>query len=105
MVFGHVLSGADVVRTIENLSVDSKSRPVSDVKITNCGELVLQLKSKCKSTYYDFASAIFIVINFNHSCEKHSSYSLIRRQSFIFLKKIRLSLYSLACFYLFQTYF
>ncbi|CAG5114972.1 unnamed protein product, partial [Candidula unifasciata] len=46
VVFGQVLSGQDVVRAIENLSVDQKSRPTSDVKITNCGELVLQLKSK-----------------------------------------------------------
>lgn len=48
VVFGQVLSGQDVVRAIETLPVDSKSRPTSDVKISNCGELVLQLKSKSK---------------------------------------------------------
>ncbi|KAK3736020.1 hypothetical protein RRG08_009088 [Elysia crispata] len=48
VVFGQVLSGQDVVRAIETLAVDSKSRPTTDVKISNCGELVLQLKSKSK---------------------------------------------------------
>ncbi|GFS25210.1 peptidyl-prolyl cis-trans isomerase 1 [Elysia marginata] len=48
VVFGQVLTGQDVVRAIETLLVDSKSRPTSDVKISNCGELVLQLKSKSK---------------------------------------------------------
>ncbi|KAH9498723.1 hypothetical protein Btru_004676 [Bulinus truncatus] len=48
VVFGHVLSGQDIVRTVENLPVDAKGRPTSEVKITNCGELVLQLKAKAK---------------------------------------------------------
>ena len=43
--------GQDVVRTIENLETDKKSRPQQPVTISNCGELVLQLKAKgrCQS--------------------------------------------------------
>ena len=56
-VFGQVLSGEDIIRTVEALDVDAKSRPKKTVKILNCGELVLQLKSKCKGAlcyYFDF---------------------------------------------------
>lgn len=45
-VFGHVIYGKEVVTKIENLETDEKSRPKVDVKIANCGELVLQVKSK-----------------------------------------------------------
>lgn len=45
-VFGHVIFGKEVVSKIENLETDEKSRPKIDAKIANCGELVLQVKSK-----------------------------------------------------------
>ncbi len=51
MVFGHVISGEDVVRRIEGLPVGEASRPKSDVIIANCGELVPQLKSKGGLSY------------------------------------------------------
>lgn len=46
VVFGEVIRGSDIVDAIENQEVDAKHRPLSDVRISNCGELVLQLKSK-----------------------------------------------------------
>ncbi|MEW8487468.1 MAG: peptidylprolyl isomerase [Candidatus Thiodiazotropha sp.] len=48
VVFGHVIMGQDVVKAVENLETDKKSRPSQPVTISNCGELVLQLKAKGK---------------------------------------------------------
>jgi len=39
-VFGHVISGQAVVKQIEGLPVDKRSRPLQDAKVINCGELV-----------------------------------------------------------------
>jgi cyclophilin family peptidyl-prolyl cis-trans isomerase len=39
VVFGKVLEGMDVVRTIENLPTGQNDRPVQDVVIADCGEL------------------------------------------------------------------
>lgn len=44
-MFGEVVKGHDVIDDIEKQEVDGKHRPLSDVRIVNCGELVLQLKS------------------------------------------------------------
>ncbi|ENN76993.1 hypothetical protein D910_02884 [Dendroctonus ponderosae] len=44
VVFGRVVSGADVVRQIESLPVDANSRPLQDAKIIKCGELIKQAK-------------------------------------------------------------
>ena len=41
VVFGRVVSGSEFVTEMENQKVDSKSRPYADVRVTNCGELVL----------------------------------------------------------------
>ena len=41
VVFGHVVSGADYVTEMENQKVDANHRPYADVRISNCGELVL----------------------------------------------------------------
>lgn len=46
VVFGHVIEGQDVVRKIEDQKVDDNSRPLADVKISSCGELVLQVRPK-----------------------------------------------------------
>lgn len=46
MVFGHVLSGQEVVSHIEGLPVDRMCRPLQDAKVVNCGELVLKMKTK-----------------------------------------------------------
>ncbi|XP_019760203.1 peptidyl-prolyl cis-trans isomerase G isoform X2 [Dendroctonus ponderosae] len=46
VVFGRVVSGADVVRQIESLPVDANSRPLQDAKIIKCGELIKQAKAK-----------------------------------------------------------
>uniref|UniRef100_A0A8W7PVE3 PPIase cyclophilin-type domain-containing protein n=1 Tax=Anopheles coluzzii TaxID=1518534 RepID=A0A8W7PVE3_ANOCL len=46
VVFGHVVSGQDLVRQLEQLPVDRNSRPLQDAMVSNCGELVRQVKAK-----------------------------------------------------------
>uniref|UniRef100_A0A182VYL1 peptidylprolyl isomerase n=1 Tax=Anopheles minimus TaxID=112268 RepID=A0A182VYL1_9DIPT len=46
VVFGHVVSGQDLVRQLEQLPVDRNSRPLQDAMVSNCGELVRQIKVK-----------------------------------------------------------
>lgn len=43
-MFGHVVSGQDLVRQLEQLPVDRNSRPLQDAVISNCGELIRQVK-------------------------------------------------------------
>ena len=50
VIFGHVLQGQEIVSEIEIQRVDDKSRPLVDVKIINCGELIP--KAKAKGTGY-----------------------------------------------------
>ena len=49
VVFGRVVSGYDIVETMENQPVDQNNRPLQLVMIANCGELVLQLPPSVKS--------------------------------------------------------
>ena len=44
MVFGRVVEGQSYVREIENQKVDANHRPYADVRVVNCGELVLVKK-------------------------------------------------------------
>jgi len=46
VVFGHVIEGQDVVKEVERQKVDENSRPLSDIRIASCGELVLQVRPK-----------------------------------------------------------
>ncbi|KAJ1920219.1 hypothetical protein H4219_001452 [Mycoemilia scoparia] len=46
VVFGRVVRGKDIVKTMEKVPVDEKDRPVGIVKISNCGELVLKTQPK-----------------------------------------------------------
>jgi len=39
VVFGHVVEGMDVVKMIENTRTNADDRPISDVVITQCGEM------------------------------------------------------------------
>lgn len=41
VVFGHVVAGKEYVTAVENQKVDVNHRPYADVRIKNCGELVL----------------------------------------------------------------
>ena len=50
VIFGHVLQGQEIVSEIEIQRIDDKSRPLVDVKIINCGELIP--KAKAKGTGY-----------------------------------------------------
>ena len=45
-MFGHVIEGQEVVREVEGLQVDESSRPLVDVTVSSCGELVLQVRPK-----------------------------------------------------------
>lgn len=46
VVFGKVIYGQAIVKQIEGLPVDRKSRPLQDVRIADSGELVLVRKKK-----------------------------------------------------------
>ncbi|CAH3134223.1 unnamed protein product [Porites lobata] len=48
VIFGQVLQGQEIVSEIEIQRVDDKSRPLVDVKIINCGELIPKAKAKEK---------------------------------------------------------
>merc|ERR1711997_1446941 len=48
-VFGEVISGKEVVKEIEELQVDKKSRPLQDAKIIKCGELIPKKKQESES--------------------------------------------------------
>ncbi|KAI2811289.1 anaphase promoting complex subunit cdc16 [Blomia tropicalis] len=48
VVFGHVISGQDVIMKIANQAVDKNNKPLVEVRISNCGELIPQIKSKDK---------------------------------------------------------
>ena len=45
VVFGHTIAGMEYVTAVENQKVDVNHRPYADVRIQNCGELVL-MRSK-----------------------------------------------------------
>ena len=49
VVFGHVVSGQQYVTEMENQKVDTNHRPYADVRISNCGEMVL-MRSEFGST-------------------------------------------------------
>lgn len=46
VVFGQVVSGAEIVRQIEDLPVDRNSRPLEEPTVRACGELIKQVKGK-----------------------------------------------------------
>lgn len=53
-MFGRVIEGQDIVRQIEQLKVDESLRPISNVRMANCGELVLQVRPKGNGTCITF---------------------------------------------------
>ncbi|THV02415.1 hypothetical protein K435DRAFT_653482 [Dendrothele bispora CBS 962.96] len=44
VVFGKVIDGMDVVRTIENVKKGASDRPVEDIIIADCGELEIEVE-------------------------------------------------------------
>lgn len=46
VVFGAVRQGQELVKLIENLAVDESSKPLADVIISHCGELMVKRKKK-----------------------------------------------------------
>jgi hypothetical protein len=59
VVFGHVISGESVVDAIENMAVDSNSRPLKDVVVSHCGQLVL-VSSKIVELMFVFIENLFV---------------------------------------------
>ena len=51
VVFGHVVNGQQYVTEMENQKVDANHRPYANVRISNCGEMVL-MRSELGNTYY-----------------------------------------------------
>ena len=51
VVFGHVLSGQEIVVEIQNQMTGEDGRPLVDVVISNCGELIPQIKPKGNSDW------------------------------------------------------
>jgi peptidyl-prolyl isomerase G (cyclophilin G) len=57
VVFGHVLSGKEIVSQIENIPTDrDTNRPKTEVVIANCGELVRVVKKKKKEATCKYIS-------------------------------------------------
>ena len=52
VVFGHVKSGEELVKQLENVKVDANSKPFTEISIAKSGELVLQVKSKGESIVF-----------------------------------------------------
>ncbi|KAJ8351961.1 hypothetical protein SKAU_G00234370, partial [Synaphobranchus kaupii] len=50
VVFGQVISGDEVIKTIESEKTDASSRPYAEVKVLNCGELIPKSKAKNKKS-------------------------------------------------------
>lgn len=45
-IFGHVVSGEDMIEKINSLPCDNIFRPLQDVKVVKSGELILRPKKK-----------------------------------------------------------
>merc|ERR1712012_392346 len=56
VIFGQVVSGKEVVKEIEELDTDKKDRPLQDVRIVNCGELIRKAKPQTKKKEKSSAS-------------------------------------------------
>eukprot|EP00002_Diphylleia_rotans_P018727 TRINITY_DN3625_c0_g1_i1.p1 TRINITY_DN3625_c0_g1~~TRINITY_DN3625_c0_g1_i1.p1 ORF type:complete len:320 (+),score=80.11 TRINITY_DN3625_c0_g1_i1:51-1010(+) len=50
VIFGRVLKGMDIVKMIENTHVTRGDKPVADIRVHDCGELVLKRKQPAKET-------------------------------------------------------
>ena len=50
-MYGHVVNGQQYVTEVENQKVDANHRLYADVRISNCGEMVL-MRSELGNTYY-----------------------------------------------------
>ncbi|XP_065053757.1 peptidyl-prolyl cis-trans isomerase G-like isoform X1 [Rhopilema esculentum] len=45
VVFGHAITGFELIREIESQKTDSSHKPYADVRVTNCGELIKKSKA------------------------------------------------------------
>ncbi len=75
-----MVDGEEVVQNIESIPVNEMSRPIQDVKIVNCGELVLKSKRNYFKNRYRFRVPRNVDINFSIDFRqgKQTSYSLER---------------------------
>merc|ERR1712083_1273483 len=56
VIFGQVVGGKEVVKEIEDLDTDKKDRPLQDIRIVNCGELIRKAKPQTKKKEKSSAS-------------------------------------------------
>lgn len=54
VVFGHVIDGVELVSEIENQVTDKNSKPLQDVLIADCGELIPPPEIKSKGEKLQF---------------------------------------------------
>lgn len=45
MIFGHVVQGQEIIKLIENMPTNDQDRPLTNVDISHCGELIIRIKS------------------------------------------------------------
>lgn len=64
VVFGQVINGFEIIHQLENLLVDKKFRPIQDVKVVKCGELVKIVKEKKKKRDKKEKGKMLITVDF-----------------------------------------
>uniref|UniRef100_A0A673KUV0 peptidylprolyl isomerase n=1 Tax=Sinocyclocheilus rhinocerous TaxID=307959 RepID=A0A673KUV0_9TELE len=79
VVFGLVISGFEVIKTIEGLKTDSASRPYADVRVIDCGQLITKsandvLQGKRRKAFHSEDDS-------QSSSESSSQYSSSNRES------------------------
>ena len=62
VVFGHVKSGEELVKQLENVKVDANSKPFTEISIAKSGELVLQVKSKGEPIVYIVGTGWYVFV-------------------------------------------
>lgn len=61
VVFGHVISGQEVVQTMESEKTDPNSRPYAELKVLNCGELVPKSKGLFMPSVFSICFYLIVV--------------------------------------------
>lgn len=60
VVFGKIVVGYNILEQMENEPVDDNDRPLHNIMISNCGELVLQLPPGVKGIFICFFIVFFL---------------------------------------------
>ena len=62
VVFGHVIDGFSVVQLIEKQKTNETGRPLTDVRIAGCGELVLQGSRRRRGRIFAFVLSLLVIL-------------------------------------------